>query len=121
MQNERACANSPAISTAMQTFLSAMLDPFGDVPFVSPVILPDGNEMFATCYPCCRIVHAYPYLLRDGRVILGERLGELRVNFGHGWKLSIGEPDVIGRVALLHLRNKDGSWSTIARPGCYLS
>lgn len=110
----------PATGTGVpsaRAVLDEILEPLEAVPFIALVTLPGGERMHATVYPCQRVVHSYPYLLRDGRVILGERCGGLRINDGYGWREPDAEPDVIGILAVMHRRRGDGDWVTERRPG----
>ena len=100
---------------APRAVIEEILEPLEDLPFIALVTLPGGERIHATAYPCQRIVHAFPYLLRDGRVILGERLLGLRINDGYGWRVPESEPDVIGRIAVLHRRNGEQDWSEESR------
>lgn len=80
-----------------------------DTPFLAWVRYQgEGQEVLALCYPLDRIVHAFCYVLTDGRTVFAE--GN-RVNDGSGWRLQEpGEFDgrVIGRVVSFHLPRGSG-------------
>ncbi|GAB1378656.1 twin-arginine translocation signal domain-containing protein [Pararhodobacter aggregans] len=81
------------------------------LPFVIEVRGRPGT--YAFCYPCDRISHSNQYVLRDGRLIWGEKFGGTRVNLedGCGWvdipNQSL-DPEVIGWVKTVHQEDRAG-------------
>lgn len=113
MATPMAMTATPSIGMAMMaTPFEASRPKFGaapldssDTPFLSWVNYQgEGQEVLALCYPLDRIVHAFCYVLTDGRTVFAEGT---RVNDGSGWRLQEpGEFDgrVIGRVVNIHLQ-----------------